>query len=255
MAYGEDEELNWRVRQRGFEVILCPALLQHYRPRASLGGLWRQYWNYGRGRMRVLRKHPDFLAPRHLAPSALVVVLAGLAAAGAVVPAARAALSLVAVAWGAILAGAACSARGARWRERLLRRAPWPACTACMARDCAGAGAALGRRALPGRPARPASPSLGPPPASRSPSSSAPRIVPRCWQPVSSRSGTRLAAQRKSWSWMPARRHPDVVDRLAENMRGCRVALSSVPGLPRQRNLGARATTGSVVVTWTTTSS
>ena len=40
-----------------------------------------------------------------------------------------------------------------------------------------------------------------------------------------------------------------MVDRLAENMRGCRVALrSSVPGLPRQRNLGARATTGSVVV-------
>jgi glycosyltransferase involved in cell wall biosynthesis len=44
----------------------------------------------------------------------------------------------------------------------------------------------------------------------------------------------------------PAR---DVVDRLAENMRGCRVALrTSAPGLPRQRNLGARATTGSVVV-------
>ncbi len=44
----------------------------------------------------------------------------------------------------------------------------------------------------------------------------------------------------------PAR---DVVDRLAETMRGCRVTLkSSVPGLPRQRNLGARATTGSVVV-------
>jgi len=120
MAYGEDEDLNWRLRKRGFEVILCPALLQHYRPRASLGGLWQQYWNYGRGRMRVLRKHPDFLAPRHLAPSALVVVLGGLAAAGAVVPAARAALALVAGAWGAILAGAACSARGARWRERLL---------------------------------------------------------------------------------------------------------------------------------------
>ena len=44
----------------------------------------------------------------------------------------------------------------------------------------------------------------------------------------------------------PAR---DVADRLAQNMPGCRVALrSSVPGLPRQRNLGARATTGSVVV-------
>src|SRR5262249_28017996 len=120
MAYGEDEELNWRLRQRGFQVILCPALLQLYRPRASLRGLWKQYWNYGRGRMRVLRKHPGFLAPRHLAPSALVVVLGGLAAAGAVVPAARAALALVVGAWGAVLVGGACAARRARWRERLL---------------------------------------------------------------------------------------------------------------------------------------
>jgi GT2 family glycosyltransferase len=44
----------------------------------------------------------------------------------------------------------------------------------------------------------------------------------------------------------PAR---DAVDHFAETMRCCRVALrSSPPGLPRQRNLGARATTGSVVV-------
>ena len=120
MAYGEDEELNWRLRRRGFQVMLCPTLRQLYRPRASLAGLWRQYWNYGRGRMRVLRKHPDFLAPRHLAPSALVVALGGLAAAGTVLPAAHAALALVAGAWGAVLAGASCAARGARWRERLL---------------------------------------------------------------------------------------------------------------------------------------
>src|SRR5262249_5770113 len=59
-------------------------------------------------------------APRHLAPSALVVVLGGLAAVAAVVPAAHAALALVVGAWGAALAGAAYAARGARWRERLL---------------------------------------------------------------------------------------------------------------------------------------
>src|SRR4029453_11532423 len=100
--------------------MLCPVLRQLYQPRASLPGLWRQYWNYGRGRMRVLRKHPDFLAPRHLAPSALVVALAGLAAAGIVVPAAHAALAVVAGAWGAALAAAAFAAQGARWQERLL---------------------------------------------------------------------------------------------------------------------------------------
>jgi succinoglycan biosynthesis protein ExoA len=120
MAYGEDEELHWRLRQRGLEVMLCPALRQLYRPRGSLTGLWRQYCNYGRGRMRVLRKHPDFLTPRHLAPSALLVTLAGLAAAGMVVPAAHTAFALVAGAWVAVLVAAACVTRAAEWRERLL---------------------------------------------------------------------------------------------------------------------------------------
>src|SRR5262249_9102844 len=120
MAYGEDEELHWRLRQRGFQVVLCPALHQLYRPRGSLAGLWRQYWNYGRGRMRVLRKHPDFLAPRHLAPSAVVVALAGLAAAGILVPGARTAFAVVAGAWVVGLVAAACTGRGAEWRERLL---------------------------------------------------------------------------------------------------------------------------------------
>ena len=75
MAYGEDEELNWRLVQGGADVVLCPGLRQPYRPRASLGALLDQYWRYGQGRARVLRKHPGFLALRHLAPSALVVAL------------------------------------------------------------------------------------------------------------------------------------------------------------------------------------
>ena len=229
MAYGEDEDLNWRLRQRGFEVILCPALLQHYRPRASLGGLWRQYWNYGRGRMRVLRKHPDFLAPRHLAPSALVVVLAGLAAAGAVVPAAHAALSLVAVAWGAILAGAACSARGARWRERLLL----PCAVAGMH---LAYGAGLLRESVrrsSGAPSGPAGAAGVPVPRP------APRVtlsVVICTKDRPEMLATCLESLRHQTrrpeeivvvdaSATPAR---DVVDRLAENMRGCRVALSKL---------------------------
>src|SRR5262249_49859310 len=41
----------------------------------------------------------------------------------------------------------------------------------------------------------------------------------------------------------------ETTDRLARNMPACRVALiRSLPALPRQRNLGTRATTGAVVV-------
>src|SRR6185503_12303651 len=76
MAFGEDEELNWRLHRAGRAVWLCPDLRQPYRPRGSVAGLVRQYWSYGRGRMRVLRKHPAFLQPRHLVPSAFVAALA-----------------------------------------------------------------------------------------------------------------------------------------------------------------------------------
>jgi glycosyltransferase involved in cell wall biosynthesis len=270
MAYGEDEELNWRLRQRGAQVVLCPALRQFYRPRASLAGLWRQYWNYGRGRMRVLRKHPGFLAPRHLAPSALVVALGGLAAAGTIVPAAHAVLALVAGAWGAVLAGAACAARGARWRERVLMP-----CAVAGMHLAYGAGllreaVAIGGRWAVGDAAGPPRPpnDLGSPavraslfggPAA-SPTAPRPRVrlsVIICTKDRPEMLATCLESLRCQTrrpeeivivdaSAPPAR---DAVCRVANDMRGCRVALiRSVPGLPRQRNLGARVTTGSVVV-------
>jgi succinoglycan biosynthesis protein ExoA len=94
MAYGEDEELNWRLLQNGADVVLCPGLRQPYRPRASLGALLEQYWRYGQGRARVLRKHPGFLAARHLVPSAFLIALAALLL-GTLVGSARAASGLL----------------------------------------------------------------------------------------------------------------------------------------------------------------
>jgi succinoglycan biosynthesis protein ExoA len=255
MAYGEDDELHWRLRQRGFQVMLCPALRQLYRPRASLAGLWRQYWNYGRGRMRVLRKHPDFLAPRHLTPSVLVIALAGLAAAGTVVPAAHTALALVAGAWVAVLVGASCVARGAEWRERLLL----PSAVAGMH---LAYGLGLLREAIGGAGAfRDAAGPRNNPAQTAGESGKTPRsitlsvvictkdrseLLATCLQSLQSQTRRPEEIVVVDASATPAR---DVTDSLARNIRGCRVALiRSVPGLPRQRNLGTRATTGSVVV-------
>ena len=244
MAYGEDEELHWRLRQRGFQVMLCPALRQLYRPRGSLAGLWRQYWNYGRGRMRVLRKHPDFLAPRHLAPSALVVALAALAAAGTVVPAARTALALVVGAWGTVLVAAACAARGAEWPERLLL--PVAVAGMHLAYGLGMLRTVVGR---PGRRVREPSHVLYRPRATLSVvicTRDRPELLATCLESL--RCQTRCPEEIViiDASTTPSR---DATDRLAMNMPGCHVALiGSAPGLPRQRNLGARATTGSVVV-------
>ena len=129
MAYGEDEELNWRLVQRGTPLILCPALRQPYRPRARLGGLLEQYWRYGQGRARVLGKHPGFLSPRHLAPSVLLMVLAVLGL-GTLAGSARAAGVLLVVlgAYAIVLGAAWLRVRTAPPREAALV----PVAIACM---------------------------------------------------------------------------------------------------------------------------
>jgi GT2 family glycosyltransferase len=128
MAYGEDEEINWRLAQAGGRVYLCGALAQHYRPRASLRALARQYWNYGQGRVRVVLKHPAFLQPRHLAPALLVVSAGALAALAPFAAWARLGLGALAAAYAAVLVLAGVQAARAGWREALLV----PAAIACV---------------------------------------------------------------------------------------------------------------------------
>jgi len=98
-------------------------------PRGSFSGLARQYWHYGRGRARVLRKHPDFVQPRHLVPAALVASLALSGAAATVVAAAVPLAAGLAGAYGAVLlAAGAHAARRAPARDAALV----PAAIACM---------------------------------------------------------------------------------------------------------------------------
>ncbi|MFO7779810.1 MAG: glycosyltransferase family 2 protein [Nitriliruptoraceae bacterium] len=69
----QDYELNVRIRQHGGVVWFDPCLEVRYRPRASLGALAAQYWQYGRWKRATIRKHPDSLRWRQLAPPAAVV--------------------------------------------------------------------------------------------------------------------------------------------------------------------------------------
>jgi len=120
MAYGEDEEINWRLTQSGANIYLCPAMAQRYRPRASLRALARQYWNYGQGRFRVVMKHPGFLSVRHLVPSAFVLSVALLGCVALFVPLARVVLAGLGAAYAAVLVLAGVQAARVGWREALL---------------------------------------------------------------------------------------------------------------------------------------
>ncbi len=71
----QDYELNWRLRRAGGLVWFDPELTVDYRPRGTVGDLWRQYFGYGMWKWVVLRRHPESLRWRQVAAPALVVGL------------------------------------------------------------------------------------------------------------------------------------------------------------------------------------
>jgi hypothetical protein len=68
-------EFNHRVARAGLRCFLTPRVKVHYHPRASLGGLFGQLARYGRGRVRLLRKHPDTFSIACFVPGAFLLGL------------------------------------------------------------------------------------------------------------------------------------------------------------------------------------
>jgi len=73
----QDYELNIRIRAAGHVVWFDPALEVVYAPRNSLSALWRQYYDYGRWKRRVVTMHPSSMRTRQVGPPVLVLGLAG----------------------------------------------------------------------------------------------------------------------------------------------------------------------------------
>ena len=66
----EDVELNHRIDRAGLRCFFAPSIQIRYFPRSSLCGLFHQMARYGRGRMRLLRKHPETFSPGSFVPAA-----------------------------------------------------------------------------------------------------------------------------------------------------------------------------------------
>lgn len=73
----EDVELNHRVDQANLRCFFSPKLAVHYHPRASFPRLFRQMKRYGRGRARLLKKHPKTFTPTGFIPAFFVLGLFG----------------------------------------------------------------------------------------------------------------------------------------------------------------------------------
>ncbi len=68
LVRNQDYEMNWRLREAGGTVWFDPDLRVSYRPRGSLGGLARQFFDYGRWKRVVVARHPRSLRWRQVVP-------------------------------------------------------------------------------------------------------------------------------------------------------------------------------------------
>ena len=75
LVRNQDDEYNYRLREQGARILLSPDIHSCYYSRCSLRSLWRQYYQYGYWKVRVMQKHPWQMSARQFAPPALVAAL------------------------------------------------------------------------------------------------------------------------------------------------------------------------------------
>ena len=75
MVRNQDDELNYRLRSAGGKILLNPKIKSQYTVRSTPKGLWKQYFQYGYWKVRVLQKHPRQMSYRQFVPPIFVATL------------------------------------------------------------------------------------------------------------------------------------------------------------------------------------
>src|SRR5207253_6601264 len=86
LVRNQDDELNLRLTRAGGRILLLPDLRIVYFCHSTLRRMWRQYFEYGFWKVRVIQKHGRAASWRHLVPSALVAALVAAVVAMAAAP-------------------------------------------------------------------------------------------------------------------------------------------------------------------------
>lgn len=75
MVRDQDDEFNYRLREAGGKILLSSRIKSKYTVRSTPKSLWKQYYQYGFWKVRVLQKHPRQMSLRQFIPPAFVVSL------------------------------------------------------------------------------------------------------------------------------------------------------------------------------------
>ncbi len=77
LVRNQDDEYNYRLRSLGCNILLASDIRSRYYSRSSLRSLWRQHFQYGYWKVRVMQKHPRQMQPRQFAPPLFALTLLG----------------------------------------------------------------------------------------------------------------------------------------------------------------------------------
>jgi len=75
LVRNQDDEFNFRLTRAGGKIWLDPQIKSVYYSRGTLRGLWKQYFEYGFWKVRVMQKHGRPASLRHLVPALFVLAL------------------------------------------------------------------------------------------------------------------------------------------------------------------------------------
>jgi succinoglycan biosynthesis protein ExoA len=77
MVRDQDDELSYRLLDEGGRIVCNPRIRSFYRNRSTFQSLWKQYYEYGYWKVRVMQKHPRQIRIRQLIPPAFVAAVGG----------------------------------------------------------------------------------------------------------------------------------------------------------------------------------
>jgi succinoglycan biosynthesis protein ExoA len=77
MVRDQDDEFSYRLLDQGGRIVCNPAITSSYRNRSTFRSLWKQYFQYGYWKVRVMQKHPLQVRRRQLIPPVFVAVVIG----------------------------------------------------------------------------------------------------------------------------------------------------------------------------------
>jgi glycosyltransferase involved in cell wall biosynthesis/predicted metal-dependent phosphoesterase TrpH len=118
LVRNQDDEYSYRLRRLGGRILLATDMRARYYSRSTLRMLWRQCFQYGFWKVRVLQKHPRQVRPRQFVPALFVATLAVVLASLVVSPVAQPLLAAIAAAY-LLAAFLASFSEGARLRWSL----------------------------------------------------------------------------------------------------------------------------------------